>query len=298
MNVEKWINKNGESLKGKTVVITGANGGLGSQLCRLFARFEAKVVMPVLEEEGAKKLIEEIKAEYPNFDASVVSLNLASIENVDKCIEQLKTLGGIDILIHNAGVYNVPLKKLDSGYNMVFQINFLYPYYMTKKLMAELEKKPGSKVVAIGSVAHKNSKIDEKDIDFSTYKQISKTYGNSKRFLMFAWHELFKNNDKVSLSIVHPGVTLTNISNHYPKAISWLVMFVLKIAFPKPKQAILSIFKGCYTPCKYNHWIGPSIFDVWGKPKQSKLKDCKEEERKKIFDYAENMYATIEKNKQ
>lgn len=298
MRVERWLKKNGKSLKGKTVVITGATGGLGKQICQLLARFEATTVMAVRTEKSANKLIEEIKQTYPQFDAKVIELDLSLFDSVNKCVEQLKTLGGIDILIHNAGVYNVPLKKMDSGYNNVFQINFLHPYYMTKQLMGELQKKENSIVVALGSVAHKYSKINENDIDFSGYKKSSKVYGNSKRFLMFALHELFKDNDKVSLSVVHPGVTLTNMTNHYPKAINWLVKIAIKLVFPKPKQAILSIFQGCMTPCEYCHWIGPSIFDVWGKPKQSKLKDCTEEERKKIFDYAENMYATIEKNKQ
>ena len=92
MNVEKWINKNGESLKGKTVVITGANGGLGSQLCRLFARFEAKVVMPVLEEEGAKKLIEDNGGTTSDSVSSKVNLLIVG-EDAGSKLQKAQKLG-------------------------------------------------------------------------------------------------------------------------------------------------------------------------------------------------------------
>ena len=57
----------------------------------------------------------------------------------------------------------------------------------TQKLISELEKRKDSVCITIGSVAHKYSKIDESDVDFSTRKRASKIYGNSKRFLMFSF---------------------------------------------------------------------------------------------------------------
>ena len=48
------------------------------------------------------------------------------------------------------------------------------------------------------------------DIDFSTRKQASKVYGNAKRYLMFSLYELFKNEDKASLAVTHPGISFTN----------------------------------------------------------------------------------------
>lgn len=87
----------------------------------------------------------------------------------------------------------------------MFSVNFLAPYYITKQILPLLEKSDMAKVVIVGSIAHNYSHIDVNDIDFSTRKKPSKIYGNSKRFLMFSMYELFKNKDKVKLSVTHPA---------------------------------------------------------------------------------------------
>ena len=133
-----------------------------------------------------------------------------------------------------------------------------------------------------------------KDIDFSTYKKPSKIYGNSKRFLMFALFELFKNKTNASLAIVHPGITLTNMTNHYPKAINWLVKIGIKLFFPHPKKASLSIIKGTNISCDYHEWIGPKLFNVWGYPIKRKLTTCSEKESKEIYKIAEHIFSNLQ----
>ena len=93
------------------------------------------------------------------------------------------------------------------------------------------------KIVVVSSVAYNYSTIDENDIDFSTRKKASKVYGNSKRFLTFALMELLQNSH-CKLSIVHPGITLTQMTNHYPKYINWLVKFGIKILFPTTASSV------------------------------------------------------------
>lgn len=292
MSINKWLDKNCDTLENKRVVITGATGGLGKEICFLLARLKADITLACRNESLADKLSQEIVSEYPEVRVDFVPLDLSSLDSVNNCINTLKRYNGIDILINNAGVYNVPLKTLDSGYNNVFQINFLYTYYLTKMLLPELEKKENSTCITLGSVAHNYSKLDEQDIDFSSRKKPSKIYGNSKRFLMFSLYELFKDH-KVNLAIVHPGVTLTNMTNHYPKAINWLVKIGIKLLFPSPKKAVLSILYGTKHKTGYHEWIGPKVLNVWGFPKISKLKTCTEDESKRIYTIAEKLYKKV-----
>ena len=292
MTIKKWLTKNTESLKNKRVVITGATGGLGKQICSYFASLGADLTLACRNKSLAEKLKTALKEEYADIKIEIVELDLAHLESVNRCINNLKSYNGIDILVNNAGVYNVPLKKLDSGYNNIFQINFVYTYYLTKQLLPELEKKQNSTVITLGSVAHNYSNLDITDIDFSNRKKPSKIYGNSKRFLMFSLYELFKSTS-VNLAIVHPGVTLTNMTNHYPKAINWLVKIGIKLFFPSPKKAALSIINGATKQTNYHEWIGPKIFNVWGFPKRSKLKTCSAEESKKIYELSENIFAKL-----
>lgn len=293
MNLYKWINKNCTRLTGKRVVVTGATGGLGKELCFLLAELDANLVLACRNTTLAEKLKAEIVARHPQTKIDVVELDLANLKSVKTCVDKLKKYGGIDVLINNAGVYNVPLQTLDSGFNNIFTINFLHTYYFTKQLLPELDKKDDSVCITLGSIAHNYSKLDEHDIDFSSRKKASKIYGNAKRFLMFSLFELFEN-QKTKLAVVHPGITLTNMTSHYPKAINWLVKFAVGTIFPPPKKAVANILLGLNQNTNYHEWIGPSIFDIWGKPKLKKLKTCTHDESQKIFEIAEDLYKTIE----
>lgn len=297
MKIKKWINKNIDDLTGKNVVITGSTGGLGKELCYMLASLNANLILACRNKEKATVLSNEIKKTYPKSQIHFIHLDLENFESVEKCITSLKKYNGIDILINNAAIYNVPIKTLDSGYNNIFQVNFVYTYYLTKKLIPELQKKQNSTCITLGSIAHNFSKYNKYDTDFSKQKRASKIYGNSKRFLMFSLYELFKNS-KVNLAIVHPGITLTNMTNHYPKFINPLVKTGIKLLFPSPKKACLNILYGTNHITNYHEWIGPSIFNIWGKPKKKLLSTCKKEESKSIFNQAEKIYNLINKKAQ
>lgn len=277
MNINKWLQANTTELNNKIAVVTGATGGLGREICRELARLGAHIVLACRNEKLSNSLKDELLKDFPDARIDYLSLDLSSMESVNSFIKSVKKFDGIDIFINNAGVYNVPLKTLDSGYNNIFQINFLYTYYLTRELIPELEKRENSVCVTLGSIAHNYSHIDLSDIDFSTYKKPSKIYGNSKRYLMFSLFQLFESK-KTRLSIVHPGVTLTNMTNHYPKAINWLVKLGIKLVFPSPRQAVLSVIKGIYQSPDFEQWIGPSICNIWGKPKVQTLNTVSKEE--------------------
>ena len=189
----------------------------------------------------------------------------------------------------------MPIKTLESGYNNIFQVNFLYQYYFTKQLLSELQKSSNPVCITVSSIAHTFAKLDINDIDYSARKKQSKIYGNSKRFLTGAMQELFKDFN-IKLAIVHPGITLTNMTNHYPKAINWLVKIAIKLFFPSPKKATLNILYGLNHYTTYGEWIGPSIFNIWGKPKKKKLKSITKLESKQMFDIAENIIKSIKNN--
>ena len=170
-----------------------------------------------------------------------------------------------DIFIHNAGAYSIPRKICDSGYDNVFQINFVSPYYMIKELIPTLEEREG-RVVVVGSIAHNYSKTDASDVDFRTRKAASKVYGNAKRYLMYSILALAKTTEKVKFSVVHPGITFTNITAHYPKLIFMIIKHPMKVIFMKPSVAALSILLPIFKDVGEYCWCGPAFFDVWGRP--------------------------------
>jgi NAD(P)-dependent dehydrogenase (short-subunit alcohol dehydrogenase family) len=227
MKTEKWISKNTESLKGKTIAITGSTGGIGKELCRHLAKLEASLILVDRNKDKSDRLASELSDTY-GIKVSLINADLEDIDSVKAAAQRLMSFD-IDVFIHNAGAYSIPRHKCSTGFDNVFMINFVSPYYIIREILPLLRKRRG-RVVVVGSIAHNYSKVDPRDVDFATVKQASRVYGNAKRYLMFSLYELFKNEREVSLAVTHPGITFTNITAHYPKlifaiirAIGWVV---------------------------------------------------------------------------
>lgn len=290
MTVSKWIEANTTSLTGKTVAVSGATGGLGHALCGHIASLGASLILIDRNRTRSEALASDLSKKH-KIKTKCVTADMADIVSVKAACELLNR-EPIDFLILNAGAYKIPRSITDAGFDNVFQINFLSPYYMTRTLLPLLQQRRG-RVIAVGSIAHNYSQSDPEDIDFRTHTRPSKVYGNSKRYLMFALHELFKGEHRSSLSVVHPGISFTGITDHYPKVIFALIKHPMKVIFMKPQKACLSILRGIFEPCGYMEWIGPCLFDVWGYPKKSRLTSCSEEESRRIFETAERLYIKL-----
>ena len=274
------------TLKGKTVAISGATGGLGKALCRRCCHLGASLILLDRNRERSCALIDSLKADFPELCAEHITVDLEDIEAVERAADAL-CAREVDYLVLNAGAYSIPRHKCSTGYDNVFQINFISPYYLAKRLLPKISER-GGRIVAVGSIAHNYSKTDEKDVDFSTRRAASKVYGNAKRYLMFS---LF-GEDPYGRSVVvcHPGIAVTNITAHYPKVIYSLIKYPMKIIFMSAKKASLCILCALFEECGENEWIGPRVFDVWGKPRIKRLKTCKPSESERICARADVIY--------
>ncbi len=289
MNIYDLINHHSASLKDKTIAISGSTGGLGTELCFFLAKHKANLILMDRNEQKVAALCEKLYNNFGEVNITKIKLDLSDLGLVKSAVTKLKEISP-DVIIFNAGAYSIPRKKCNTGLDNVFQINFAAPYFMIRELLPILRQKDG-KIIAVSSIAHNYSKIDLNDIDFSTRKKASLVYGNAKRFLTFSLFELFKDENKASLSIVHPGITFTGITAHYPKLIFAIIKHPMKIIFMKPKKAALCIINGLFEATDYHRWIGPRFFNVWGLPKNKPLKTCSKEESEKIFTEAEKIYA-------
>lgn len=267
MKINEWIEKNCGRLDGKTICITGSTGGLAKEFTQKLAMLGANFIFANRSKDKSERQKQELLSKFPNIQIQILIVDLFDMNSVKLFVCKLKQLH-VDILIMNSAVYNVPRKTSSEGFDNVFQINFVSQYYIIKQMIPTLRKVKGSKVVVIGSIAHNYSKANFDDIQMLKTKKQSKIYGNSKRFLMFSLYKLFENSS-VELSIVHPGVTLTQMTNHYPFFINWLVKIGIKILFPSPEKACLSVLSGIFNNTQTNEWIGPSRHNIWGFPKRN-----------------------------
>lgn len=291
MKYSNWLAKNSFSLVGKTVAISGSTGGLGKHLCRYLASLGAELVLLDRNRARSEANKQAIEAEFEGAKVSLLNVDFVDIFSVAEATERLKDIAP-DLFIHNAGAYSIPRCTANSGYDNVYTINFISPYYMIRELSPILKKKQG-RVVVVGSIAHNYSKINEVDIDFSEVKPASKVYGNAKRFLMFSLYEMFRDEKDITLAVTHPGITFTNITAHYPKLIFALIKHPMKVIFMSPEKAALSIVKGFFEPTEYHTWHGPRIFDVWGLPSKKKLRTCSIDESRRIGEISDEVYRNI-----
>ncbi len=290
MSIKNWLAKNTQSLCGKTVAITGSTGGLGKEICVILASLGASLVLVDRNYTRSSARRDEILSLYPQTDVSLVTADLEDIESVKRACEQLIKMP-LDIVILNAGAYSIPRKKCGTGYDNVFQINFVSQYYIAR-FLSPLLKERGGRVVAVGSIAHNYSKTDTNDVDFSTRGKSSLVYGNAKRYLMYSLYS-FSVDSGVPVSVVHPGITFTNITAHYPPLIFAVIKHPMKVIFMRPRKACMSVVQGIYASCGDREWIGPRLFDIWGYPKKRRLKNCSEDEYSFIISTAEGIFNEI-----
>ena len=287
MKTSSWIKKNTTSLVGKKVVISGSTGGLGREICHHLASLGASLILLDRNSQRSLAFADELREKYPSLSVSHIKADMSDMDSVKEAEKKLSQIP-IDYLILNAGAYSIPRCVVSTGYDNVFQINFVSPYYLARKLLPAIRER-GGRIVAVGSIAHNYSKIDENDIDFKTRNKASLVYGNAKRYLTYSLLAM-SHGDCI---VAHPGISFTGITNHYPPLIFALIKHPMKIIFMKPKRASLSIVKALFADCEKNSWIGPCLFDVWGLPRVKKLNTANPPERKIIVDTAERIYGGL-----
>ena len=282
MNYTKWLNDNAGALKDKNILITGSTGALGTETVVALASVGANLIFVDRNKTKSDLLKERIQSEYKDISVLNYIADMQDLESVKRVCDELKNIN-IDVVILNAGTYKAKPEKIGE-YNDVFQINFISPYIFAKNM---LQQNPKTKIVVVGSLAHKFTKFNTQDVDCQEMGSF-KIYGNAKRCLMFAIKKLC-DNVGAEYSLVHPGVSLTNLMLGFPKFVYFLIKYPMRLVFMKPKRACLSIIKGAGDNTVGKFWIGPKFFGVWGKPKKSKLK-MNDSEIDFIYSMAEDVY--------
>lgn len=291
MSQMKWLSQHTRRLDGKTVAITGSTGGLGKVLCRFLASLGADLILMDRNLQRSCAHRDALQKQFPHSKVRCLVTELSDMTSVRAACDELLA-SPIDIFIHNAGAYGITRKKCDSGYENIFQINFVSPYYILRRLLPTLQERGGCAMV-VGSIAHFYSQTDPSDVDFSTHPKASYAYGNAKRHLMCAIWELARANCGIPLSVAHPGITVTGITAHYPKWLYALIQYPMKVIFMSNQKATLPLLQGVFEGCAPYEWIGPRFFHIWGLPKKETLSSVSEEECRRIGNLANQIYHSL-----
>ena len=194
------------SLAGRTIIVTGANSGIGLEAARVFAAKGAHVVLAVRDLKKGRDAAAGIGG-----STEVRHLDLADLGSVRSFAAGWT--GGIHVLVNNAGVMVPPLGRTQDGFELQFGINHLGHFALTNLLLPHIT----GRVVTVASGAHRSGTIDFDDLNWTTrrYGGGFGAYEQSKLanllFTLELQRRLAESGSAVIATAAHPGMTATNL---------------------------------------------------------------------------------------
>lgn len=261
-----------DTMRGKTVIVTGANSGIGKALAGELLKLHARVIMACRDLRSAEEAAQDIKTQAGSEQGEVVikHLDLASLRSVRNfCEEVTQEESKIDVLINNAGIYQCPYTKTDDGFEMQLGVNHLGHFLLTHLLLDLLKASAPSRIVVVSSKLYKYGQINFDDLNSENNYNKAFCYSQSKLanllFTLELAHRL--EGTGVTVNALTPGIVRTRLGRHVQ---------IPLLAKPLFHLASLVFFKspleGAQTPLYLA--CSPEVEGVSGKC----FANCKEEE--------------------
>jgi NAD(P)-dependent dehydrogenase (short-subunit alcohol dehydrogenase family) len=215
-----WSTTDIPDLTGRTVIITGANSGIGRAAAHALAGAGGRVVLAVRDTEKGQAAAATMPGE-----TEVRRLDLASLQSVREFAAGWE--GEIDLLINNAGVMVPPLTRTAEGFELQFGTNHLGHFALSNLLLEHVT----GRVVTVSSTGHRLGSIDFDDLNWERkpYKAW-RAYGQSKLANLLFTAELQRRlsaaGSTVLATAAHPGYAATNLQFHSGRRLLELISVV------------------------------------------------------------------------
>ncbi|ELZ27666.1 short chain dehydrogenase/reductase family oxidoreductase [Halosimplex carlsbadense 2-9-1] len=289
--MSNWTADDVPDLSGQTIVVTGANSGLGFEATRVFVRKGATVVMACRSTDRGERAATEIRQleGFPT-DESVLDVrecdlgDLASVESFAD--DLLADYEGIHVLCNNAGVMAIPRSETADGFETQFGVNHLGHFALTGHLLDRIVATPGeTRVVSHSSGAHQGGEIDFDDLHHEDSYGKWEAYGQSKLANLLFAYELQRRlsaagiDDTVSAAC-HPGYADTSLQARGPKEEgSTVKLYAMRAANAvlgqSAEMGALPLVHAATAPgVDGGSYIGPGgLFDMRGYPEPQRSND-------------------------
>ena len=291
-----WTAAEMPAMDGRTVIVTGANTGIGLAGARAFARAGATVVMACRSVERGERARADIEADVLGADLAVRECDLGDLESVRAFAEGFRSdYDDLHVLCNNAGVMAIPRRETADGFETQFGVNHLGHFALTGHLLPTLRKtaREGldaadgggpTRVVTQSSNLHRRGRMDFEDLQGERDYDPWNAYGGSKLANLLFAYELQRrlraaDADVESLGC-HPGYAATDLQRRGPEMRgSTLRLWAMKLA-----NAVLaqSAERGAW-PMLYaatapeatgGDYVGPGgLMDMRGHPETQRSSD-------------------------
>lgn len=259
---KKWTFKDLPSFEGRTVVVTGANSGLGLSTARALARVGARVVLAVRNVAKGEQAARSISG-----TTEVRPLDLADLDSVRRFADQWR--GDVDVLILNAGIMAPPKGTTKDGFETQFGTNHLGHFALTNLLLPHVR----DRVVVVASGAHRWGTIDFSDLNWERrpYERWA-AYGQSKLANLLFQLELQRRLEETKSPLraiaAHPGYAATELQSHSGHALLDKVMALGNVTLAQSADAgALPTLYAAAVDVPGGSYIGPDgPFELRGSP--------------------------------
>jgi NAD(P)-dependent dehydrogenase (short-subunit alcohol dehydrogenase family) len=202
-----WTAADLPTYTGRTIVVTGANSGLGLITARELARAGASVVLAVRNMAKGDEAAAGMTG-----DVTVRKLDLQDLESVR---EFAAGTDAVDVLVNNAGIMAVPYAQTKDGFESQIGTNHLGHFALTNLLLPKIT----DRVVTVSSMMHLIGRINLKDLNWKARPYSAwPAYGQSKLANLLFTSELQRRLERTGSPVravaAHPGYSATNLQGH------------------------------------------------------------------------------------
>ncbi|CAD5117572.1 DgyrCDS6331 [Dimorphilus gyrociliatus] len=199
---------------GRTVIITGANSGIGKATAMELAKRGGRVILAVRDLKEGETALKEIRESSFNKNITVEKLDLADLSSVREFAENiLQREKRLDVLVNNAAVMMCPKKLTKDGFEEQLGVNHLGHFLLTKLLLPKLQSHSG-RIVNVTCSAFKQASINFDDLNSSKLYDKYSAYSQSKLANIYFTDQLVKRESSVKSMAANPGVAKTKIGRH------------------------------------------------------------------------------------
>jgi retinol dehydrogenase-14 len=209
-------------MRGKVVMVTGANSGMGKEISLGLARLGATLVMVSRDRQRGESARFEVHQQTGNGAVELLVADLSSQQSIQQLVKDFEAgHDRLDVLVNNAGMTSATRTETADGLETVFATNHLGPFLLTNLLLPALNASAPSRIVTVSSGAQAMGKIDFDDLQsVRSYGEI-RVYNASKLANILFTYELARRikGTGVSANAVEPGFIKTNLKVPFPFSI-------------------------------------------------------------------------------
>lgn len=209
------------NVRGKTVLLTGGNAGIGKATVRELAKRGANVIFTSRDEAKGEAALRELKQALTGPDDGQVSLrllDLASFQSIERFSEQLLAeVPALHVLVHNAGLIQAERQETEDGFELTFGTNHFGTFRLNQLLEERLRESAPARIVVVASNAHTRTRkgLNFADLQSKQSYNAVEVYSDSKLANILFTRELAKRLDGtgVTVNCLHPGVVASRFNS-------------------------------------------------------------------------------------